>query len=838
MSNQTYIKKDRISFAVNSNEVLTVAPANNNTTIYFGNPDLNSNVGVLLSNQYIYADGTYISNLPPGNISGWAFFPALSNIDMNGNNLVNATQVYSSEVRTTNVLTDSIYAPNGIGNINVRNNIDMNNNVIGSINSITFMDGSAQYTSADTIVGSTIIGLGTYGYISTSQLISTVTGLGTGGGNPASWAQYPAITNVDIASNIISNAGGVESSYISIDTLYGYTSPFINAYVSIDFNSNYISNIGAAIFSYPYTTYKDGLYMTEYTAPDNSIINPVLGLSYNQIPFVGTSEYGNYVNLYNVNKTFYFDGNILEPFNNVIFSCNGIFCYSNVGTEIYKPIAQDWSFYPAGNTINMNNNDIINIHAISAYGDYPVEFNSYINITNKSLSNISSLGFYDVVTPSSNSVLHTSNSLLYYNNSNEIIGGTLQYLPQLISFAPFSPNQIPYLGLWLDAKDPTTFNLDSDYIYQWYDKSQNSNTFTTNSTYPYYNGSAVPFDGTFFMVTTNQLTFDTNTYVFMVASLGTIEGIRMALALNDINLGDYSMRYNNGEFLNVNECDMLYPIYYANGYSNGTVDFTQIHLIDGFFNNSGTSIMRLSSDLFDGERQFIGNINEVIVYNGPTAITNEQITQVRNYLSDKWNIVSFNPTQIPNLALWLDGKDATTFTVSGGNITQWNDKSANANNFTASYGNTAYLNGALFNGNSVLSSAAGLSFDTNTYVFMVASLVVTGTGDLVRMAFATTGDYSMRYYGSNYVPLGGGADILLSFNANGIPNGPVNYTQPHIIDGAFSGVGASIMQLSSGVNNRYFTGSINEIVVYSNLTPSQIIQVRTYLANKWNIILG
>jgi hypothetical protein len=121
---------------------------------------------------------------------------------------------------------------------------------------------------------------------------------------------------------------------------------------------------------------------------------------------------------------------------------------------------------------------------------------------------------------------------------------------------------------------------------------------------------------------------------------------------------------------------------------------------------------------------------------------------------------------------------------------------------------------------------------------MVASLVETGTGDLVRMAFATQYDYSMRYYASYYAPLGGGADILVSFNANGIPNGPVDYTQTHIIDGPFSSGGASIMQLSSGFAGRFFTGSINEIVVYTSLTPDQVLQVRTYLANKWSVILG
>jgi hypothetical protein len=344
----------------------------------------------------------------------------------------------------------------------------------------------------------------------------------------------------------------------------------------------------------------------------------------------------------------------------------------------------------------------------------------------------------------------------------------------------------------------------------------------------------VPFDGTFFMASTNPLTFDTNTYIFMVASINN-SSFEMAFVLNDINGGDYSLRYVSGGFHNVDSGDALWPIYYANGYSNGTVDFTQNHIIDGSLNSVGTSIMRLSSDFLG--RVFLGNMNEVIIYNGPTPMTNNQISQVRNYLTVKWSIPAFNPTQIPNLALWLDGKDASSFTLSGGNILQWYDKSPNSNTFTPSYGDTPYVNGGVFTGNSILTSLASLTYDTNTYVFMVASLVLTGTGDLVRMSFATNGDYSMRYYSSYYAALGGGADILTTYNVNGTPFGIIDFTQTHIIDGAFSSSGASIMQLSSAVNGRFFTGSINEIIVYNGLTNDQVIQVRNYVANKWNITL-
>ena len=79
MSNQTFVKKDRISFAQNLNETIVIAPSNITTNALYIGPnsaityDGNSNVqninylqGVTLSNQYIYADGTYLSNLPTG----------------------------------------------------------------------------------------------------------------------------------------------------------------------------------------------------------------------------------------------------------------------------------------------------------------------------------------------------------------------------------------------------------------------------------------------------------------------------------------------------------------------------------------------------------------------------------------------------------------------------------------------------------------------------------------------------------------------------------------------------------------------------------------------------
>jgi hypothetical protein len=59
---------------------------------------------------------------------------------------------------------------------------------------------------------------------------------------------------------------------------------------------------------------------------------------------------------------------------------------------------------------------------------------------------------------------------------------------------------------------------------------------------------------------------------------------------------------------------------------------------------------------------------------------------------------SFSPTQIPNLALWLDAADASTITVDGSNnVSEWRDKSGNARHLTqgTALNRPSYVTGVL-----------------------------------------------------------------------------------------------------------------------------------------------
>lgn len=51
-------------------------------------------------------------------------------------------------------------------------------------------------------------------------------------------------TNLDVCSNNISNVNGIETSYTSMDILYGYTTPTIISYATINMCNNSMQNIG------------------------------------------------------------------------------------------------------------------------------------------------------------------------------------------------------------------------------------------------------------------------------------------------------------------------------------------------------------------------------------------------------------------------------------------------------------------------------------------------------------------------------------------------------------------------------------------------------------------
>ena len=97
-----------------------------------------------------------------------------------------------------------------------------------------------------------------------------------------------------------------------------------------------------------------------------------------------------------------------------------------------------------------------------------------------------------------------------------------QFQTTFLSFSSsfVDPTSIPYLGLWMDAADSNTFVFaTSNSFSQWNDKSSNSNSFSEGGHFTLYNVSNVVFNGSFFLYSSNTLSFDTNTYIFLVDSV-------------------------------------------------------------------------------------------------------------------------------------------------------------------------------------------------------------------------------------------------------------------------------------------------------------------------------
>jgi hypothetical protein len=173
MSNQTFVKKDRISFAQNLNEKLVIAPSNLTTNALFLGPnsaisyDGNSNIqtintlaGVTLSNQYIYADGTYLSNLPNG--------IQQSNIDSTIRGLATFGYVSSTQLQSTVQGLGNIYISSAGGGVNQSQLVST---VIGLGNIYISTAGGG---ISQTELTSTSIGLGNLGYVSSLRSISSL----------------------------------------------------------------------------------------------------------------------------------------------------------------------------------------------------------------------------------------------------------------------------------------------------------------------------------------------------------------------------------------------------------------------------------------------------------------------------------------------------------------------------------------------------------------------------------------------------------------------------------------------------------------------------------------
>lgn len=242
----------------------------------------------------------------------------------------------------------------------------------------------------------------------------------------------------------------------------------------------------------------------------------------------------------------------------------------------------------------------------------------------------------------------------------------------------------------------------------------------------------------------------------------------------------------------------------------------------------------------------------------------------------------FDPLSISGCKLWLDASDTATISLSGSDVTQWNDKSGNGYNFTQ--GTSANrpksgtrtqnsLNVIDFDGNndSLTTSAAKSAFnflqnsvstifrvikqDSNTGVRFIL-----GTND---GSFSSIGIYQFTNSTNELSNCGNGSgssvyNITITADTNAkyqvYKSDPANATAANRIKvstnaGAFTGSNTGtaspsasnstidfILGNDSNGGTLPYDGFIAEILIYDTiLSAGDITDVQNYLAGKWAI---
>jgi hypothetical protein len=280
---------------------------------------------------------------------------------------------------------------------------------------------------------------------------------------------------------------------------------------------------------------------------------------------------------------------------------------------------------------------------------------------------------------------------------------------------------------------------------------------------------------------------------------------------------------------------------------------------------------------------YYGYVNEIIIYN--TYLTPQQRESVQGYLFWRWDATKgqtanrsdsnardkpffttppftrpFNPIDIPGCQLWLDAADQSYMTLSGSSVTQWNDKSGNARNYTTLGTAPIYSSG---DGGSVTFSNGQALANTSTWSGNGAGVDIFAVS--TPWPFTQYNNWRTLFRGSN-----AGHRVIIEYNSSRLGYyGPAAFQQfgsltlgqtksllyvktdtSFVTSAALNGTVALSVAGSTQDSDAYPFyclgawqggpsqpwGTINEVMVFSNLTTNQRQYIEGYLAHKWNLV--
>jgi len=274
-----------------------------------------------------------------------------------------------------------------------------------------------------------------------------------------------------------------------------------------------------------------------------------------------------------------------------------------------------------------------------------------------------------------------------------------------------------------------------------------------------------------------------------------------------------------------------------------------------------------------------GRIYEILVYN--VQHTQDQRFFVEAYLLNKWRAFAFGPTSTATPpCLWLDSYNTEKLTLSGTDITAWNDSSASGVNYASmfsqahpqySYDPVTKKYGVLFGSKGVTSGLGNpttspfASTITEVSIFVVARFNNTFTTNT--MYSSQSGASPMRFTAKNGNPFFG--ITTTATPANGVANtftfsstvitSPfvfssvsitasdtntiwVNGTQAYTVSEAISITSGTLVYLGYGVNSpllsvsQGYNGYMFEYIIYPyGVSTAERQKIEGYLAWKWGI---
>lgn len=215
----------------------------------------------------------------------------------------------------------------------------------------------------------------------------------------------------------------------------------------------------------------------------------------------------------------------------------------------------------------------------------------------------------------------------------------------------------------------------------------------------------------------------------------------------------------------------------------------------------------------------------------------------------------WTPEELANLSIWLDGADASTITLNGSNVSQWDDKSGNDNHFAQS--NTSYQ--PLYVPTNI-NGKPSIEFSNIDYLKSIASINTTQPFTIYNVLYPKDNSYPVyssfyREDGSLQIDLFLENDKYLSFAGSNLNSGVnINQNTPVILGCTFNGSNSEIIVNEStttgdaGINNLddfvsigNTAGNSANIGYHESLLIDGILssedkdKLFSYLQNKWGI---